>query len=142
MSAVVVIGALATAFMAGVVWFCQVVHYPLFAAVGEEAFTRYHARHSTRVTWVIAVPWLGELVCASWLVLERPDGVSGWLAVVGAVLAFATVAITALVQRPVHTRLAGGFDADGIRSLVRGNGPRALVWTAHAAVFGLMLLEV
>ena len=142
MSAVVVIGALATAFMVGVVWFCQVVHYPLFASVGEEGFTRYHELHSTRVTWLIAVPWLTELVCASWLVLERPAGVSPWLAVVGAVLAFATVAITALVQGRAHTRLAGGFDADGIRSLVRGNGPRTLVWTAHAVVFGAMLLAL
>ena len=140
MSAVVVVGALATAFMVGVVWFCQVVHYPLFASVGEAGFTQYHARHSTRVTWLIALPWLAELVCATWLVLERPASVSPWLAAAGAVLAFATVAITALVQGPAHTRLAGGFDADGIRLLVRGNGARTLVWTAHGVVFGAMLL--
>ena len=140
MSAVVVVGALSTGFMVGVVWFCQVVHYPLFASVGEEGFTRYHARHSTRVSWLILLPWLAELVCATWLVLERPANVSPWLAVAGALLAFATVALTALVQGPAHTRLAGGFDADGIRSLVRGNGPRTLVWTAHAVVFGAMLL--
>ena len=65
-----------------------------------------------------------------------------WLAGVGAILAFSTVAFTALVQGPAHTRLAGGYDADAIRSLVRGNAPRTLAWTAHVAVFAAMLFEL
>ena len=40
MEAVLVVGALATLFMVGVVWFCQIVHYPLFAEVGPTGSSR------------------------------------------------------------------------------------------------------
>ena len=142
MDAVLVVGALATLFMVGVVWFCQIVHYPLFAAVGADGFVAYHARHSIRVTWLIAVPWLVEVASSAILVVERPADVPAWLAVLGAALAAATVVVTALVQGPAHTGLARGYDEDRIRSLVRGNAPRTAIWTAHGVVFAAMLLVV
>jgi hypothetical protein len=142
MDAVLVVGALATLFMVGVVWFCQIVHYPLFAAVGADGFVAYHARHSVRVTWLIAVPWLVEVASSAILVVERPADVPAWLAVLGAALAAATVVVTALVQGPAHTGLARGYDEDRIRSLVRGNAPRTAIWTAHGVVFAAMLLVV
>jgi len=138
MDAVLVVGALATLFMVGVVWFCQIVHYPLFAAVGADGFVAYHARHSVRVTWLIAVPWLVEVASSAILVVERPADVPAGLAVLGA----ATVVVTALVQGPAHTGLARGYDEDRIRSLVRGNAPRTAIWTAHGVVFAAMLLVV
>jgi len=73
-------------------------------------------------------------------VLERPNSVSPWLAGAGA--APSRPWRSPRSSRPAHTRLAGGFDAYGIRSLVRGNGPRTLVWTAHWVVFGAMLLAL
>jgi len=142
MDAVLVVGALATLFMVGVVWFCQIVHYPLFAAVGADGFVAYHARHLVRVTWLIAVPWLVEVASSAILVVERPADVPAWLAVLGAALAAATVVVTALVQGPAHTGLARGYDEDRIRSLVRGNAPRTAIWTAHGVVFAAMLLVV
>jgi hypothetical protein len=142
MDAVLVVGALATLFMVGVVWFCQIVHYPLFAAVGADGFVAYHARHSVRVTWLIAVPWLVEVASSAILVVERPADVPAWLAVLGAALAAATVVVTALVQGPAHTGLARGYDEDRIRTLVRGNAPRTAIWTAHCVVFAAMLLVV
>lgn len=142
MDVVLVVGALATLFMVGVVWFCQIVHYPLFASVGADGFVAYHARHSVRVTWLIAVPWLVEVASSAILVVERPADVPAWLAVLGATLAAATVVVTALVQGPAHTGLARGYDEDRIRSLVRGNAPRTAIWTAHGVVFAAMLLVV
>ncbi|MEY4607349.1 MAG: hypothetical protein RLY45_2109, partial [Actinomycetota bacterium] len=35
----------ATMFMVGLIWFVQVVHYPLMAAVGEQQFVAYEDRH-------------------------------------------------------------------------------------------------
>jgi hypothetical protein len=36
----------ATLFMVGVIWFVQVVHYPLFSRVGLEKFSLYSEAHS------------------------------------------------------------------------------------------------
>ncbi len=47
--------------MFGVIWFVQVVHYPLFARVGADGFAHYASLHATRTTWVVAPPMLVEL---------------------------------------------------------------------------------
>ena len=50
-----------TTFMAGVIWFVQVVHYPLFRGVGEHAFRCYEERHTVLTTWVVLPPMVAEL---------------------------------------------------------------------------------
>jgi hypothetical protein len=35
-----------TIFMTGLVWFVQIVHYPLFKDVGQDKFKHYEAQHS------------------------------------------------------------------------------------------------
>jgi len=55
------VNAAATLFMVGVIWFVQIVHYPLFALVGEAAFSEYERHHARRTGWVVAIPMLLEL---------------------------------------------------------------------------------
>ena len=40
----------ATAAMTGLIWFVQVVHYPLFAAVGADQFVAYEVAHQRRTS--------------------------------------------------------------------------------------------
>ena len=42
-----------TLFMTGLIWFVQVVHYPLFSEVEPGDFLRYHAAHPRRTTRVV-----------------------------------------------------------------------------------------
>jgi len=72
--------AAATLFMTGLIWFVQVVHYPLLAEVGEREFARFHELHSRRVTWIVPPVMAVELVTALVLALAPPDGVPGGLA--------------------------------------------------------------
>ncbi len=50
----------ATFYMLGVIWFVQLVHYPLFAAVGKDFFTEYEKRHQSWTTYVVAPGMLVE----------------------------------------------------------------------------------
>ena len=52
MDAVLLANAASTLFMVRLAWFVDVVHYPLFAEVGEERFARYHEQHKRRTLWV------------------------------------------------------------------------------------------
>ena len=61
---VLVVNLASTLAMTGVIWFVQVVHYPLFASVGAEGFSRYEALHATRTGWVVAPLMLCELVAS------------------------------------------------------------------------------
>ncbi len=99
----------ATWFMTGLIWFVQVVHYPQFANVGPDAFARYHGLHTTLTTRVVGPPMLVELVTAVALLAYRPPGVSLRVVVVGLALLAIVWASTALLQVPMHNKLARGW---------------------------------
>ncbi|MCG5054703.1 MAG: hypothetical protein KA712_17210 [Myxococcales bacterium] len=140
MDFVMLVHAAATLAMTGLIWFVQLVHYPLFAFVGEDAFARYEAHHQTRTTWIVAPLMLAELATAVLLVIVPPAGVSPLTARVALGLLALVWLSTAAWQVPLHRRLARGFDAPQIRTLVRSNWLRTLAWTARAAlVLGGML---
>lgn len=137
--AVLLLNAVATLVMVGLVWTVQVVHYPLFAAVGDESFPTYEAEHKRRITWALALPWPLEVATSAWLVVDRPADVPASLAWAGAALVVVTVTLTGALQVPLHGRLDEGFDAATHRRLVATNWLRTAAWAAHGGVVVAML---
>ncbi|MEO1008301.1 MAG: hypothetical protein AAFX79_07020 [Planctomycetota bacterium] len=130
--------AAATWFMVGLIWFVQVVHYPLFADVGVAGWTAYADRHRSRTTLVVGPVMLVELATAAAIALDPPEG--------GRVLAWAGLALvgvvwlsTGLVQVPLHGRVAGEPEPRLIRALVLTNWLRTAAWTARG-VLALLLI--
>jgi hypothetical protein len=123
----------ATLFMLGLAVFVQVVHYPLFAAVGADRFAAYHEAHSRLTTYVVFPPMAIELV-TSWLLVLDPPADETALAVAGALLATATWALTALAAVPAHRDLGKGPAGEVLARLMRANLLRCLAWAGHAGV--------
>ena len=65
----------ATLAMAGITWFAQVVHYPLFGHVGRDAFSIYEALNMRLTNFVVGPLILVEGVTALALVWRQPEGV-------------------------------------------------------------------
>ena len=109
--------------MTGIIWFVQIVHYPLFARVAAASFTQYEAEHATRTGWVVAPLMCAELLAALLMLSDRfrPPAISGGSAVLGAALVAVLWLSTGLIQVPLHSRLAAGFDAQLIARLVATN---------------------
>ena len=124
----------ATLFMVGLIWFIQVVHYPLFARVGEEGFTLYSEAHSRLTSYVVGPPMLLEAATALLLVFRRPDGVPLSLAIVGLALVATVWLSTALLQVPRHTALGSGFNSSQWRGLVGTNWIRTAAWSARGLI--------
>lgn len=127
--------AFATLFMTGLIWFVQVVHYPLFDRVGKAEFAGYERQNTRRTGWVVGGPMLVELALAVLLVWS-PGGLMAWcgLGLLGIVWL-----CTAVVQMPAHFRLEQGFDAQAHRRLVRGNWIRTIGWSLRGALAIAML---
>ena len=53
--------------MTGLIWFVQVVHYPLMADVDAQAFATYHREHSRLTTLVVGPLMLIEAGAAMWI---------------------------------------------------------------------------
>ena len=123
--------AAATLSMTGLIWFVQIVHYPLFSRVGRENFKRYEVDHQRLTTYVVAPLMLTELITAILLLLYRPLEIGSISVWVGVVLLASIWAVTYVVQVPQHTSLASEFDQDVARKLVRGNWYRTMAWTVR-----------
>src|SRR5690349_11901444 len=122
--AVELVCALSACTMTGVIWFVQVVHYPLFLAVGEAGWPAYHAQHTRRTGWVVAPLMIAELASAAVLATRGTP-----LTVIGLVLAAFTWAATFLLAVPDHGRLEHRFDPAVARRLVTAGWLRCAAWT-------------
>jgi hypothetical protein len=128
--------AVVTWTLTGLIWTIQIVHYPLFQQVGEDGFVRYHARHMRRITWVAGPLMLAEAGSAALLFSlgERSPCFNLGLMALAAVWVS-----TLLFQVPLHDRLTRGFNKETIRLLTFTNAIRTLGWTLRAACLLAML---
>ncbi len=120
-----------TWFLVGLIWTIQVVHYPLFAGVGEDRFTAYEANHARLITLVVGPLMLVEAATTLLFITIRPSGVPAWTAWVGLALLAIIWVSTAVLQVPAHGRLAEGFDSSVHAGLVGTNWIRTIAWTAR-----------
>ena len=131
----------ATLFMTGVIWIIQCVHYPLFARVGEDGFGAYARRHQRVIAPVVVPVMAVELGTAVLLLFSAPAGIEQSLLVAGAILLLPIWLSTALVQVPVHRRLATGFDDRAVTRLVRTNWVRTSLWSARSVLVLVVLRQ-
>ena len=122
--------AAATLAMAGLIWFVQLVHYPLFSMAARPSFTDFARQHQRRTGWVVMPLMSVEAVTAVLLMLRAPGP---WTWAGAALLALIWLS-TGLLQIPQHRRLARGFDAKAARRLVVSNWLRTAAWTARAGI--------
>ncbi len=139
MQLLLLIHAAATLYMAGLIWFVQLVHYPLMAKVGQQHYSTYQQLHERKTTWAVAPAMFIELGCAIYLVIALPEGVAAWLAWLGLVLVVLLWLSTALIQVPCHKKLGEGFDAKTHQQLVTTNWLRTAMWSARGAIALMML---
>jgi len=125
-----------TAALAGLIWVVQVVHYPLFAAVGPDEFTRYEQRHRARITILVGPLMAVEGLAALALVLAPGDRT---LPMLGLGLLGAIHASTVCLQVPLHEQLSRHYDGRLIARLVRTNWIRTIGWTARTVVAAAVL---
>lgn len=134
---------LVTGFLTGLIWFVQIVHYPLFARVDKAGFGRYHALHSSATTSVVVAPMLAELALSFLLLRFRPAGFPPALAWAGLALTIVVWLATFFVSVPLHRLLtSGGHDPDVIGRLVRTNWIRTIAWSARLAILAYGLFRL
>lgn len=125
--------------MVGLIWLIQVVHYPLFAQVGEAQFARYSADHQRLITYVVLPLMFCELITSFCLWSSRPTGISRSLVIAGIMLVLLIWSSTFLIQVPQHGKLATSYDVATIQSLVQGNWIRTIAWTVRGILSAYMV---
>lgn len=128
------------AYLTGVIWMVQLVHYPSFAQVPAAGFGAFHQAHLRRMGWVVMAPMVAELLLSGWLAWAgRALGPAVWWSlglVVGIWL------VTFFISVPFHNRLTqDGYNYIAIDGLVRTNWLRTLAWSIRLLVLGTVLWQ-
>ena len=122
-----------TLFMVGLIWFVQIVHYPLYANVGREQFAEYEALHNRLTTWVVGPAMLVEMVTAVALLRYAPNA-STSLSWLGLGLLIVIWISTATWSVPAHDALTAGFSAGAWQKLVSTNWIRTVAWSLRGII--------
>jgi hypothetical protein len=142
MMKLILIHAAATLFMIGVIWFVQVVHYPMFNRVSPEVFVQYETDHQRFTSWVVIPPMVIELITAFLIWRRPPEGIPLNLAAIGFFMVVAIWLSTFLLQVPEHNRLMAGFQEAAHRRLVGTNWIRTVLWTLRGGIAVWMIHAV
>lgn len=132
----------ATAAMAGLIWFVQLVHYPLFADVGRDGFVAYEAAHQRRTAWVVGPLMAVEGVSALVVPFVLADRIGVVLPLVGLILLAIIHASTVFLQVPAHRSLSQQYRSSIQERLVRTNWIRTVGWSGRTIVAVAMIVAV
>lgn len=136
---------LATAMMTGIIWFVQIVHYPLFLKVPLEGFVSYEQSHTVRTGLVVAPLMLLEMGTAIGLVglsLFSGEKTSVGLSPLhlGALGCLLLIwASTFLIQVPLHQLLEQRADPKAMELLVSTNWIRTILWSIRLGLLALLI---
>ena len=128
--------------MVGVIWFVQIVHYPLFSRIGRENFRRYEMDHQRLTTWIVAPLMLVELATGIGLLWYRPLAFGALPVWIGLALLASIWLMTYRVQVPQHASLMLSYDDAVQKQLVNGNWFRTAAWTARGVLVLWMVGQV
>ena len=117
-----------TLFLVGLIWFVQLVHYPLFALVGDSP--TFYSEHQRRTSWIVLPIMTLELGSAAALFFLRQSPSDQ----VGLILLIAIWLSTILLQMPCHRSLTTGYSITTIKRLVRTNWLRTIFWSLRATI--------
>ena len=133
-------------FMTGLIWFVQIVHYPLLHKIGKKAFQEYEKSHCRMTTFVVGPAMFIELCTALVLILPnlQKAAVSNifllWINIALLTLIWLS---TAFLQMPDHMRLERqGYDELTVNRLVLYNWLRTLLWSVRSIVLLYYLTDL
>ncbi len=142
MNLIVLIQVFATFFLAGLSWFVQWVHYPLFHYVSESTFSDFHKAHVVRTQVLIFLLLPVEIVTSAMTAIYGFRGLAHSLWVVNFIFVIGICLSTLFIQMPIHRQLSLEKSSKLIDLLVLSHGLRTALWTFRSAFLALVLLHL
>lgn len=124
----------ATMAMVGIIWFAQIVHYPLFTKIDPVSFVKYQDFNLRRTALIVIPLQMIEMGTALLLVWKTPAGLLSLQVWSNLILIILIWCSTAFLQVHRHYRLTRGFDAKGINFLIKTNWIRTIGWSLRCVI--------
>lgn len=137
---------LTTGFMTGLIWFVQIVHYPIYVHVGSEKMREYQEFHVRRTTLVVFPAMVVELLGGSLLLVWEWQGSAQQPALWGFILLAIIWLSTLVLQIPNHGKIgtaksvteeSKSSERIAIQALVKSNWIRTFAWSGRLALLAI-----
>ena len=129
---------LSTAIMCGVVWFVQMIHYPLFAFVEGDNFAKFEKEHIRLTKFLIMPAMLVEIATAIILIFDTPLSLN-YSYINLFVLGLIWIS-TFFIQVPLHSKLSSAKNESIIKRLIATNWIRTILWTGRLVLLLSVLI--
>lgn len=140
-SIVIVTHALSSFFMLGLIWFVQIVHYPLFKEIAEDSFTNYEKLHCKLTGFVVGPAMIIEII-TGFLLFYLESTLSRTLLILNLIFLLTIWLSTIFIQSRAHLKLAKSFDSNIHKNLVKLNWLRTILWSLRAVILGFLLFNL
>jgi hypothetical protein len=138
---ILLVQVLATAMMTGIIWFVQIVHYPLFSKIPPQGFVSYELLNTTATGLLVGPIMLVEISTAFLLLILRSPVAFQPLYLLALGCLILVWLSTFFLQVPLHALLSSRPDTEAMRSLVLTNWIRTFLWTLRFGLLGKILLN-
>lgn len=118
-----------SAFMTGVIWFVQLVHYPTLTVLNREQFSMYNQMHFKPTTFLTFPFMLLELISGTWLLIDQPPTIIVPHLAINLVFIIIIWLTTMFFQVPLHFRVSKYPTKKALKKLIKTNWVRTILWT-------------
>jgi hypothetical protein len=133
MDALFLIHTFFTFFLTGLIWFVQLVHYPLFRSIPIENWVEFEKEHVKKATWITLPTMLVELLTGIALTFMTfqyiVDDVYFNSMIINLLLIICIWLSTFLIQVPIHMALSREPSISKVNKLIQSNWIRTAIWT-------------
>lgn len=127
-----------TFYLLGLILTIQFVHYPGFIYVDRKLFPKFHLFHVRRISLIVMIPMVVELLGSIALAALSPN-IFHFILVILVLLIWIS---TAFLSVPKHNKLAKEKNSLIISQIVLTNWPRTILWTSRAAILTYLIIKV
>ena len=124
-------------FMTSIIWFVQIVHYPLFLSVPGTSRTEFSKKHQKKIS-ILVVP--GMIIEITTLLLLGKHYIKDPLWCLSLLVLITIWLSTFLIQVPLHKKLLLETKDETIIKLIGSNWIRTILWTCKSIIIIILLI--
>lgn len=132
---ILIINLAAAAFLAGLNWYLQIVHYPLFKFIDKKNFVEYHVQHLKKNIFIVFIPMLVEGAFTILFAFDYHGIIPPMIPILCLCLSTSMWIISFSHVAPFQDKLTiEGKDSETINKLIQMNWVRTVGWTVKVVL--------
>lgn len=133
---------ISTLLIAGVLWFIQLVHFPLINEMPAKNMVNNGYYHMQKILGIINLLFIIDFITIVFLLLLVNSDLSATLMLINILIFLFTVILTRITFLPIHQNLSKNPNSFLISKLINLNWIRTLVWSLKVLFMLIIFFEV